>query len=179
MRFQPQDLDEIDFSQNLAWAKFANLHPKLVRPRPLLHRYQRAMKYVAASKTGEPLRFTITTGVIKHYRDRADGQWKVSQGDGKEIASGSLPQDGSAHPIEVKVPAAGVYWIEFNDRSAGWGIEAPDEVPTSLALERGRRIIHMGQFRDPLFFFVPRDTKQFQFFWDGGKLEYTAPTEPC
>ena len=68
-RFQPQDIDEIDFSQNLFWANLSNPRPKLVRPRQLLHRYQRAMKYVSASKTGESAQVRIgpvRTGVRGH-----------------------------------------------------------------------------------------------------------------
>lgn len=168
--FQPQDVQEIEFSHELDWARLKNEYPKQVRPRPLLHRFQRPMQYVAVSKSGEAIRFRITTGVIKHYRDRADGRWSVSTPDGKELDAGKLPQDGGTHKIDVSVPAPGVYHIDYNDQGAGWGIEADDDVPISLVIERGRRILHLGQFRDPVFFFVPAGTRQLQVFWEGGNL---------
>lgn len=170
-RFQPQDVNEVEFSENLVRANVPNEFPAKVRPRPLFHRYQRPMRYVAVSETGEPIRFRITTGIIKHYRDRAEGRWSVSTAAGTEVAAGKLRQDGETHSIEVQVPDPGAYNIIFNDQGAGWGIEADDDVAISLAIERGRRIIHLGQFRDPVFFFVPTGTKQLQLFWEGGNLK--------
>lgn len=170
-RFQPQDVTEIEYSAELVAAGLENHHPQKVRTLPLLHRFQRGMQYVAVSRTGEPLRFRITTGVIKHYRDRADGRWQVSDAAGTELASGKLPQDGETHDIEVKVPQAGTYRIEYNDQGAGWGIEADDDVAISLEIQRGRRILHLGQFRQPVFFHVPAGTKQLTMFWEGGNLK--------
>lgn len=169
-RFQPQDVNEVEFSEELVWAKVPNEFPAKVRPRSLLHRYQRPMRYVTISRTGEPIHFRITTGVIAHYRDRADGQWTVSTADGRQIATGRLPQDGEIHSLEVHVPEPGLYHIVYNDQGAGWGIEADDDVPISLKIERGQRIIHLGQFREPVFFYVPAGTRQLQLFWEGGNL---------
>ncbi len=170
-RFQPQDIDERTFSEDLVWAGLADLDAKIAKPRPLSHRYQRKMRYAMISKKGEPLVFTITTGVIKHYRDRADGRWTVTTPTGTEIGSERLPQDGEKHRVKIAVSKAGHYWIEYDDRGAGWGIETEPGIPISLALKRGTRIIHLGQFRDPIFFFVPKETRRLQFFWEGGSLK--------
>ncbi len=169
-RFQPQDITETEFSQQLVWDDLKNLYPKQVRPQALLHRFQRPMRYAVISKDGEPIRFAITSGVIQHYRDRADGRWTVSESDGNPLATGKITQDGEIHPIEVKVTRAGLHWIDYNDQGAGWGIQTAEDVPISLALQRGQRILHLGQFRQPIFFFVPRGTKRLQFFWEGGNL---------
>lgn len=170
-RFRPQDVQEVAYSDKLVWANLDDAAAKAAKPRPLSHRYQRPMRYAIVSKKGEPLAFTIETGVIKHYRDRPNGRWRVTNEAGEGIGSGRLPQDGNKHSIAVKVPKPGLYWIDYNDNSAGWAIEAAPGTPISLALERGERIHHLGQYRDPVFFFVPKGTRTLHLFWEGGNLK--------
>ncbi len=170
-RFQPEDVEQVDFSQDLVWANLPHPTSPKVRPLPLKHNFQRPMRYVAVSRQSEPLRFRIVTGVIAHYRDRADGRWSVTDAEGNEIASGRLPQDGEPHPLEVPVKTKGYYWIDYQDQGAGWSMESTGETPLSLVLQKGKRIIPLGQLRHPLFFFVPAGTKRVQFFWEGGNLK--------
>ena len=166
-RFQPVKLLERDFSQNLVPSGLANAHPGKVRPQPLSHLFQRPKRYVAYGKAGETVKFTITTGVIPHYRDRADGIWKVTDALGNLLGAGHLPQDGQDHPVEITPKSTGLLWIDFNDFGGGWGISAEEGTPLCFAIPRGQRILHLGQFRQPLFFFVPKGTKRLQFFFEG------------
>ncbi|MCB1231465.1 MAG: DUF4838 domain-containing protein, partial [Verrucomicrobiae bacterium] len=87
-RFQPQDVAEIDFSEDLVPAGLTG-HEE---PKPLTHRFQRPVRYAFYSPDGSPLKLSIETGVIAAFRDKADGEWTVTDPDGEEIASGRLPQ---------------------------------------------------------------------------------------
>ena len=169
-RFQPEDVTERNFSTTLKWPRLRNEYGKQVRSQPLLHSYQRAKRYAVASPAGEPIRLRVTTGIIKHYRDRADNRWVVTNEDGTEIDKGRLPQDGQNYSLEIAVPHPGIYWFDYNDQAAGWRIEADNETPIAFAIECSERILHLGQFRQPIFFYVPRTTKRVQFFWEGGNL---------
>ncbi|MCP5551035.1 MAG: DUF4838 domain-containing protein [Akkermansiaceae bacterium] len=171
-RFQPLEIVDREFAGELVMANLPDPDPKIVRPQPgLHHRFQRGQTYAIASRDGEPLRFAIETGVIAGFRDKADGRWTVAALDGKEIGRGKLPQDGEDHPVEVAVPGAGVYRLSYDDTSAGWALKTEPGVPVSLEIERGKRILSLGQFREPVFFFVPRETRELHLFWDGGNLK--------
>jgi hypothetical protein len=159
--FQPQSVDEKQFSTDLVPAGFRS--PK---PADNHQRYQRVERYALYSQKGEELAVTITTGVIAWYRDRPAARYTITNSTGKEIAKGQLPQDGQEHPLRTPVPTAGLYWLEFHDQSAGWGIKAPAGQPLALALRTGPRHIHLGQMQR-MFFYVPKGTPAIQYFWDG------------
>ena len=52
------------------------------------------------------------------YRDMAPARWTVTDAAGKQLAGDRLPLDGKLHPIQVKGPGAGLYYLEFNDSTA-------------------------------------------------------------
>ncbi len=168
--FRSEDITEVEFSSDLV-----PLDPpgpsataKPAAPRPLHQRFQRPMRYAIYSREGEALSFTIETGIIPAYRNRAYGSWTVTRPGGELVAGGRLPQDGAVHPLTVTVPSAGHYWLDYEDNGAGWAMGAAPDSLISLSLERGRKIIPLGPFRDPAFFFVPAATTRLHFFYEGG-----------
>ena len=167
--FQPQPLEEITFSEDLV-----PLGQKTDSPAESWQRYQRSMRYALYSPQGGPLEFAITTGIIVGYRNRPDLRYKLTDSSGKQIAAGRLPQDGNEHPISIKVPSVGLYWLDVNDSSVGWGVRAAAGQSISVALARSRRAHHLGQMK-PMYFYVPKGTKQIQYYWKGGKHTVAGP----
>jgi len=167
--FRPQPFAEKTFSADLVPAGLRSASPAAGS-----QRYQGAVRYALHSPRGEPLEVTITTGVIASYRDRPEGVYTLTDVDGKEAAAGRLPQDGAEHALALKVPKAGLYWLEFRDQGAGWGIKTAAGQPVVLALKRGSRLSHLGQMQ-PMFFYVPKGTREFHYFWDGGPHEVRGP----
>lgn len=92
----------------------------------------------------------------------------------KVVAEGSLKLDGEPHLVKMKVPAAGTYVFECNDSAAGWGISVEAGRPAVLLSNRGRRYLHLGQLQETVFY-VPKGTKQVQYFWSGGPHRVLGP----
>jgi hypothetical protein len=167
--FLPQPLKEKAFSTDLVPAGF-----RTDRPAETRQRFQKGTRYALYSAQGEPLEVAITTGVIAWYRDRPDAVYVVTDAAGKEVARGRLPQDGKGHPLKVKVPRPGLYWLDFNDQGAAWVIQAAARRPVVLALRRGSHALHLGHMQR-VYFYVPRATKQVEYFWDGPPHEVRGP----
>jgi hypothetical protein len=147
---------------------------KSEKPAATSQRFQGRARYALYSRDGDPLKLTIRTGVIAWYRDRPAAAYSISDAAGKEIAKGRLPQDGEEHPLEVKVTEAGLYWLDYDDQAAGWGITVPADRFVALAMERGSRPAHMGHMQR-MYFYVPKGTKEIQYYWDGGPHEVNGP----
>ena len=167
--FQPEPIEEKTFSADLVPGGF-----KSDKPAATNQRFQGGARYAFFSPHGEPLELTITTGIIAWYRDRPEAAYTFSDGAGKPIAQGRLTQDGREHPLSIKVPQPGLYWLEFNDQAAGWGIAVPAGRPVCLALRRGGSAAHMGHMQR-MYFYVPAGVRQIQYYWDGGPHEVFAP----
>ena len=90
------------------------------------------------------------------------------------VAEGSLKLDGEPHKVMMKVPVAGTYVFECDDSAAGWKIEVEAARPAVLLSNRGRRYLHLGQLQET-FFYVPKGTKQVQYFWSGGPHKVLGP----
>ena len=84
-RFQPQQVQEVQFSDDLIPAG-------LTTPAPTVstQSYQGAARYAFYSKAGEPLECTITTGMIAAFRDRPAARYTITDHTGKE-----MPRTGS------------------------------------------------------------------------------------
>lgn len=160
--FQPTPVTEVKFSDDLVPAGFTDAKPVISQ-----QSYQRPMTYALHSRAGEPIEVELTTGVIAHYRDRAATRWWLRDGDGNTVASASLPLDGEAHKLAMKVPRAGTYRFEVNDSAAGWKIKVETGRVATLLNVRGQGVIHLGQMQE-MFFHVPKGTRQLQYFWNGG-----------
>jgi hypothetical protein len=161
-RFQPEPVEELSFSENLIPARFTSKSPAAS-----YQRYQKGTRYALYSRNGEPIEAAIITGVIAWYRDRPNATYTLNDANGKEIASDRLPQDGEEHVLRLAVPRAGLYWFEFNDQAAGWGIKVAAGEPAAVALNRSKHPAHMGHMQR-MYFYVPKGTKQLQYYWKGG-----------
>ena len=170
--FQPQPLLERRFTGVLVHPGFENPDSKRIRTRSMKMRFQRGRKFALASRQGERIGLRVQTGIIKGYRNRPDVKWSIAASSSDEIlAEGRLPLDGQEHEIRFTPPQAGVYILDIDDSGAAFGVSAEAGVPISLQLERARPVRHLGQFQEPVFFYVPKGTRQLQFYWKGGKLK--------
>jgi len=166
--FRPQEVPEKSFSMDLVRAALP-----ADKPAGLNLRFQGPARYAVYSD-GKAIELAVTTGVIAWYRDRPEARYTLSDSAGKPLAQGRLPQDGQAHALSLAVPKAGVYWFEFNDQSAGWGLQVAAGRAVCLALSRGRHPHHMGHM-PRMHFFVPVGTKELVYFWEGGPHEVYGP----
>lgn len=91
----------------------------------------------------------------------------MTDASGRRIAGYRLPLDGKPHPLVVKVPAAGRYVFECDDSAAGWQIKVAAGRPASILLESSRGFAHAG-WMQPMHFYVPRGTRELQYYWSGG-----------
>lgn len=167
--FTPEPVTETAFSPDLVPTALT-----AGKPAASAQKYQRGGRYALFSRQGEALEVTVTTGIIAWYRDRAEATYKLTDPAGNTLGSGRLPQDGQDHPLKLSVPKAGLYWFEFNDHAAGWGIKAPPGQPLTLALNRATPAIHMGHMQR-MYFFVPQGTRQLAYHWSGGPHELCGP----
>jgi len=161
-RFQPEPIDELSFTDELVPAGFVTKSPAAS-----YQRYQKGTRYALYSRDGKPLELTVIAGVIAWYRDRPDAIYTITDARDKEVTSGRLPQDGEDHSLRVEVPAAGLYWLDFNDQAAGWGIKVAAARPVAVALSRAKHPLHMGHMQR-MYFYVPKGTKEIQYYWKGG-----------
>jgi hypothetical protein len=168
--FKPDPVDEKEFSADLVPVAFAGMGA----PAETVHQYQHGVPYALYSFKGEPLEMTLVTGTIAWYRDRAPARWSVTDATGKRVAGGSMPLDGKPHALEVKVPEAGQYRLELDDSGAGWQIKVPAGRPAAAILDRARAYHHAG-WMPPVYFYVPKGTKELQYYWAGGPHRVHGP----
>ena len=64
------------------------------------------------------------------------------------------------------MPAAGLYYVECNDSSAGWQIKVAPGRCTSVVLEPAWRVEHAG-WMQPMHFYVPKGTRELHYYWAG------------
>lgn len=167
--FQPQPVREMKFSMDLVPVEFPNSKPVASQ-----QAYQRPAYYALHSLGGEPLEVEITPGTIAWYRDRPDARYTLRDSAGKVVAEGALKLDGAAHKVAMKVPQAGTYFFECNDSSAGWRLKVEAGRPITLLSNRSRRYLHSGQMQE-MYFYVPKGTRELQYFWSGGPHKVLGP----
>ncbi|HEV7282963.1 MAG TPA: DUF4838 domain-containing protein [Pirellulaceae bacterium] len=160
--FQIDPIDERSFSTELVPVNLKGAGA----PAESVQSYQGGVKYALYSQ-GEPLKVTVVTGTIAWYRDRAPARWSVTDAEEKRLAGDRLPLDGEPHVIEVPVPKAGLYWFEFDDSSAGWQIKVEPGRRVVVPLQRDHGFMHAG-WMQPMHFYVPKGTKELQYYWSGG-----------
>jgi hypothetical protein len=162
--FRPETVDQRQFSTALVPVTFAARPP--TPPAESVQSYQWCLPYALYSHGGEPLELSVVSGTIAHYRDMAPARWAVTDAAGKRLAGDRLPLDGKAHPIAVKVPRAGLYYLQFDDSMAGWQIRVAPGRAAAVVLEPGRHVEHAG-WMQPMHFYVPRGTRELQYYWLG------------
>jgi hypothetical protein len=161
--FQPEEVDEQRFSSDLVpvgWDVAAD-------PPASMQSYQGSVRYAFYSSRGEPLEFTTVTGTIAWYRDRAPARWEIVDRDGRRIDGGRLPLDGQEHSLHCEVPTAGLYYLQFDDSAAGWSLKVDAGRVATVELEAGRGFAHAG-WMQPMVFYVPKGTRELQYYWSGG-----------
>jgi hypothetical protein len=161
--FRPERVEEKQYSGELVPVDF----PGSTAPAESVQQYQHGLRYALYSVRGEPLALTVVPGTIAWYRDRAPARWAVTDSAGKRLAGASLPLDGRPHPVEVKVPGPGLYFFEFDDSGAGWQVKAAPGRPAAIVLDRARAFHHAG-WMQPMHFYVPKGTRELQYYWSGG-----------
>ena len=57
---------------------------------------------------------------------------------------------------------------------AGWRIKVDAGRPATLLSHRPQRYLHLGQLQE-MFFYVPKGTKEVQYFWSGGPHKVLGP----
>ncbi len=168
-RFQPDPVEELSFSKDLVPSGLISPDAPVSE-----QRYQNPIPYALYSPDGEPLALTLHSGLIAHYRDRAEASYVIADGAGKEIVRARVPQDGEARELSVPVPAAGVYWLNYEDQAVGWGITVAAGRSASIAPRRYGPPLQMGQMAR-VYFYVPKGTRQIQYFWEGGPHKVLGP----
>ena len=169
--FQVQDIEERSFSGDLAPVDFGEVEPGICGDRG---QWQGGFRHALYSIAGEPLAVSVIPGTIAWYRDRPDATYAFSDAAGKAVAEGRLPLDGEAHALQVEVPAPGLYYLDFNDSGAGWRILAERDRPLAIPLRRGGGLLHHG-WNDDLYFYVPKGTREVQYYWQGGAHNVYGP----
>jgi hypothetical protein len=159
--FQPEVVEEKTFSSDLVPVRFPAGPPVESG-----QSYQWTLRYALYSVRGEPLELGLVAGTIAHYRDMAPATWAIVDGSGKRIQGGRLPLDGKLHPLQVKVPRAGLYYLDFDDSMAGWHVRVAPGCSASVVLDHSRYVEHAG-WMQPMHFYVPKGTRELHYFWAG------------
>jgi hypothetical protein len=109
--------------------------------------------------------------------------YKLSTPAGKVIVQKTMPIDFKAQDIEIKVPAAGVYFLNVTGENgvpmrAGWSIEVPAETPNAVFIPRDRSLYFNGRVRSNyMYFYVPKGTKTIQYFRRGDSHQVFHPEQ--
>jgi hypothetical protein len=168
--FQPTPVrEEVKYSEDLVPVALPALDPAA----PLQQSYQNSARFALALRAAEPRSLDILAGVIAWYRDRPEGKYTLTDPAGAKVREGRLKLDGEAHPVSLEVPKDGTYFLEV-DTSAGWKFKTEPGLPMVLLNNHGRQHTPLGQVQ-PLYFYVPRGTKELQYFWAGGPHKIRGP----
>lgn len=161
--FKPETIEEKAFSTDLVRVDFGNA----TAPAETRQQYQHGIRYALFSEKGEPLKLTVVPGTIAWYRDRAPARWTMTDAAGKRLAGDSLPLDGKPHDIEVQTSGSGIRFFDFDDSGAGWQIKVAPGRAATILLDRPRLLHHAG-WMQPMYFYVPKGTRELQYYWSGG-----------
>ncbi len=161
-RFKAQDFEDRSFSGALVPARTA--------PIPGLERagfeFQSPFDFLMQGRQGEPLRFRLLAGWIKHYRDRRPTEWTMSDMNGRVIGSGQLPLTGEWSALEVVPSDSGTFQLHVDDFGAGWGIQTPPGQACVWKLKKTRDI-HALCPTKALYFYVPKGTRRVAYYVRG------------
>jgi hypothetical protein len=168
--FQPQEVTERSFSQDLVPVRFANTPSTMTE-----QSFQGPANYALYSVAGEPLRVEIQAGLLEIFRAKTDLRYSLTDTNRTTIAEGRVPLDPpSKHRLELKVPRPGLYRLDVKDSGAGWRISVEADHAASLELSRDQMQRFHGGIQDH-YFYVPKGTKQISYYWRGGPHEMIGP----
>jgi hypothetical protein len=203
--FKYIDLQEKTFSNDLVPVKMGG------KPVAATLYFQRGtMAQAFYSRNGEPIKFRLNPGILwkpatttaatpaaaaKDAEDDDDDEaeadarrivnyvYTLSTPAGKVIAQKTMPIDFKVQDIEIKVPAAGVYFLKIRGEKgapmrAGWSIEVPAETPNAVLIPRDRSLIFNGRVVKPqMYFYVPKGTKTIQYLRAGDSHHVWHPDQ--
>lgn len=120
------------------------------------------------SVAGEPLEIEIEAGNAGNPSD-----YSLSDSDGKVVSEGEIPPDSAMHTLKLQVPRSGFY-IFHNSRLLSHAVPSGRANTISL-LEQQETRYTTNNHGARNYFYVPRGTKQLQFYWGGGEHRLYDP----
>lgn len=168
--YQPDPIEQEQFSSDLVPVDFEMASASAESKQA----YQYGLTYALYSVSGEPLEMVLVPGTIAHYRDMAPSKWQITDQEGKEITGGQLALDGKPQSIQVVVPAAGLYYLHYEDWMAGWQIQVASGKHATIVLQPTWKVEHAG-WMQAMYFYVPRGTKELRYYWSGSPHRVHGP----
>jgi len=129
--------------------------------------------YTWVEKAPRQLKFTMTAGLIKHYRDRGDARitlYHQSEADDMSIQEERVPPDGKPYPISLTAPTPGLYRIEIVGGGDRTMLEWDTDISMTHIADASARIRHLLNWS--LYFYVPLGTKTVGGYanWNTGSM---------
>jgi hypothetical protein len=134
---------------------------------------QRLYIWVDAAPT--TLVFTVTGGLITHYRDRGDAKIRLTpsgEAEGKAVAEGAVPPDGEPRTVTLATTHTGLHYLDLSDGGDSTRISWPEGLPVTFKTSLGSR---MDYSSGPFFFYVPKGTPAIAGFTAGFSGDLIAP----
>lgn len=131
--------------------------------------YQEGARVAYLSLHGEPLKFKVQAGDayggLRHV-------YTITDAKGSVLKSGK-PGPGERIEFAFPVPAPGVYYLDYNDNGAYAEVFLPADQPVALPIrDRGFRAMRAVP---PLYFYVPRGTRQIAYYYRREPWQYGGP----
>lgn len=168
--FQPQNVEEKKFSNDLVPVRFRSLKPPALAP------YFKGMassqffgalgRYALYSLRGEPLELDFNKADIPGAGfSLLDANEKVIEpGTIRPVAESMIGQN-KVQKFRFNVPKAGLYY--FDVHSTSWGVGFGAKQPAAIVLPRDGNVDSYVWGGTPMFFYVPKGTQQIQYYWSG------------
>jgi len=139
-----------------------DIDPKYPKIEKVLRRqvYQGAMKYALYSVKGEPLEFITIAGDAWGNKTT----YKVTDAKGKVIASGN-PETKVPINHKIEVPAAGLYFLDYDDSGAYWEFTPTANTIYSICVAPEVVGARTAELMQHMYFYVPKGVKKVEYFF--------------
>jgi len=152
--------EEVRFSNDLlpvAWT--AAQKGVTAIPAEMTQGYWGKIRYAMYSLKGEPLQFTT-----KAIWFRGDHAYSVKDAQGALISAGRI-KDVELKTYSIKVPAPGLYWLEYEGGGDKWEITMQPGAAASIMLGVPGSSYANTVVAPQMFFYVPKGTKTIVYFY--------------
>lgn len=124
-----------------------------------------SLRYVLYSIKGEAISMKLGAGNCVGWGP--DCRYRLTDSFGKIIGNGAVPNDSKEHPIGIRVPKPGRYFLEMfpGHGAATAAMWRPSNQAWAITLDRYSTTA--GTIR-ALYFYVPKGTRQIQFYYFDG-----------
>lgn len=122
-------------------------------------------RFALSSDAGEPVQFTVQTGLIPAYINKPPAQFSIRDSADHVVAEGRIPLDYLEHTITQSVPSPGIYYLDFNGSGAGYKLLVPDRRGATFVVQKPQAQT-IGRL-DRFYFYVPKHTRTVGYFWSG------------